>query len=143
MKKVIYLFLIFTGISISTQAQTKDEKDVAAAVENLTKGMIDGNKNLLDQVTSPELSYGHSTGKVEDKATFVQVLASGENDFVTMDVSEQTIKIVGNAAIVRHNFFAKTNNGGTPGTTKLGVLLIWQKQQGNWKLVARQAYKLI
>jgi ketosteroid isomerase-like protein len=105
--------------------------------------MIDGDRNLLDKITAPDLSYGHSNGKVEDKATFVQVLASGENDFVTMDISNQTIKVVGNTAIVRHNFFAKTNNGGNPATTKLGVLLIWQKQDGKWKLLARQAFKLV
>lgn len=104
--------------------------------------MMDGDKNLLDQVTSPDLTYGHSNGKIEDKATFIQVLASGENDFVTMDIAEQTIKLVGNTAMVRHNLSAQTNNGGTPGSTKLGVLLIWQKQRGTWKLIARQAFKL-
>lgn len=142
MKKFFYLFLTTLFLSITAQAQSKDEKEVAAAVANLRQGMIDGNKNLLDQVTSADLTYGHSNGKLEDKATFIQVLASGENDFVTMDVSDQTIKILGNTAIVRHNFFAETNNGGTPATTKLGVLLVWQKQQGKWKLIARQAFKL-
>lgn len=142
MKKAVSLVLLLLIVAITTQAQSKKEKAVAIAVENLRKGMIDADKNLLDQVTSVDLSYGHSNGKIEDKATFIQVLVSGENDFVTMDVSDQTIKFVGNTAIVRHNFFAKTNNGGTPATTKLGVLQIWQKQQGKWKLIARQACKL-
>lgn len=144
MKKAFYVFLTFLVVSITTQAQTqsKDEKEVASAVASLRKGMLDGDKSLLDQVTSADLTYGHSNGKLEDKATFISVLASGENDFVTMDVTDQTIEILGNTAIVRHNFSAQTNNGGTPGSTKLGVLLVWQKQQGKWKLVARQAFKL-
>lgn len=142
MKKTLcFLLLVLVG-SFKTRAQSPDEKDVAAAVANLRKGMMDGDKNLLDQVTSPDLTYGHSNGKIEDKATFIQVLASGENDFVTMDIAEQTIKLVGNTAMVRHNLSAQTNNGGTPGSTKLGVLLIWQKQRGTWKLIARQAFKL-
>ncbi len=144
MKKSIYLLFTFLVISLSVQAQSKDEKAVAEAVSNLRKGMLDGDKDLLDQVTSANLSYGHSNGKIEDKATFIQVLASGENDFVTMDVTDQTIKLLNkNTAIVRHNFSAQTNNGGTPGSTKLGVLLVWQKEQGKWKLVARQAFKLV
>lgn len=142
MKKVIYLFLALFITSLAVQAQSPDEKEVAAAVANLRKGMLDGDKNLLDQVTSADLTYGHSNGLLEDKATFIKVLVSGENDFVTMDVTDQTIKLVGNTAIVRHNFTAQTNNGGTPGSTKLAVLLIWQKQQGKWKLIARQATKL-
>ena len=31
---------------------------------------------------------------------------------------------------------------GKPTTTKIGVLQVWQKQDGNWKLLARQGYKL-
>ena len=142
MKKVLGLFLAVFVLSFTTFAQSKDEKDVATAVANLRKGMLDGDKNLLDQVTAADLSYGHSNGNIEDKATFIRVLASGENDFVTMDVTDQTIKILGNTAVVRHNFSAQTNNGGTPGSTKLGVLLVWQKQAGKWKLIARQAFKL-
>ncbi|PSR53182.1 DUF4440 domain-containing protein [Adhaeribacter arboris] len=142
MKKSLYVILTFLVLSVGTQAQSKDEKAVAEAVANLRKGMLAGDKNILDQVTSADLSYGHSNGLLEDKATFIKVLVSGENDFVTMDVTDQTIKLVGNTAIVRHNFTAQTNNGGTPGSTKLAVLLIWQKQQGKWKLIARQATKL-
>ena len=32
-------------------------------------------------------------------------------------------------------------DGGVPNTIHLGVLLIWQKQAGEWKLLARQAFK--
>ncbi len=143
MKKVLYLFVVlFISAGAAQAQQSKDEKEVATAVATLRQGMLDGNKTVLDQVTAADLTYGHSNGKLEDKATFISVLASGENDFVTMDVTEQTIKVLGNTAIVRHNFSAQTNNGGTPASTKLAVLLIWQKQQGKWKLIARQATKL-
>lgn len=142
MKKLVFLVVALFAFAFTSQAQSKDEKEVAAAVATLRKGMLAGDSKLLDQVTAPELTYGHSTGTIEDKPTFIRVLASGKNDFVTMDVTDQTIKIVGNTALVRHNFFAKTNNGGNnPSSTNLGVLLVWQKQQGKWKLIARQAYK--
>ena len=142
MKKSLLLVLTLFALVLTAPAQSKDEKEVAAAVATLRQGMLDGNKNVLDQVISADLTYGHSNGNLEDKATFIRVLSTGENDFVTMDVTDQTIKLVGNTAMVRHNFSAKTNNGGTPGSTKLAVLLIWQKQQGKWKLIARQATKL-
>jgi ketosteroid isomerase-like protein len=46
-------------------------------------------------------------------------------------------------AIVRHNMAAKTNDNGKPGEVHLHILLVWQKQHGNWKLVARQAVKKV
>jgi ketosteroid isomerase-like protein len=80
---------------------------------------------------------------LEDKAAFVEALASGTSDFVTIDLEDQTISVVDNTvALVRHKLHAKTNDNGKPGEAHIGILLVWQKQKGSWKLVARQAYKL-
>jgi ketosteroid isomerase-like protein len=142
MKRLLYLLSFCFVINTATYAQSANEKEVAATVEKFKKALLDPTKENLDELTAPELSYGHSSGKMEDKATFMQSLISKSSDFVTMELSQQTIKIVGNTAIVRHNLNAETVDGGKPGTAKIGVLLIWQKQQGKWKLLARQAFKL-
>lgn len=129
-------------LSSAVQAQSKEDNEVAAAVEALRKAMINANKASLENIAADELSYGHSSGKIEDKAEFVEALASGKSDFESIDLKDQSIKIAGNTAIVRHKLSAKVNDNGKPGNVNLGVLLIWQKQQGQWKLLARQAYKL-
>jgi ketosteroid isomerase-like protein len=45
--------------------------------------------------------------------------------------------------IVWHTLSAKTNDGGKPGEVHLYVMLVWEKQQSQWKLVARQAAKKV
>ena len=142
MKKILSLAFVFAFFSASLVAQSKKEKAVAAAVENLRQAMVSGDRTALSNVATEELSYGHSSGLLEDKAKFVEAIASGKSDFVKIDLTEQTIKVVRKTAIVRHNFFAETNNSGTPGTIKLHIMTIWQKQSGQWKLLARQAVKL-
>jgi hypothetical protein len=142
MKTLIALIICSVTATVAL-GQSKDEKDVAAAVEFLRKAMLDGDKASLDKIAAPELTYGHSSGTLEDKAAFIDALVSGRNDFVTIDLSEQTVKLVGkDLALVRHKLKAETNNGGTPGTANIGILLVFQKQQGQWKLLARQAFKL-
>ena len=69
-------------------------------------------------------------------------LTNGSSDFVTIDLSEQTISISDKVAVVRHTLNAKTNDGGKPGEVHLKVLLIWQKGKAGWKLLARQAIKI-
>jgi ketosteroid isomerase-like protein len=142
MKKFICLYLFFSILFLGVQAQTGESAKVAAAVETLRKAMIDGDKKQLQALAAEGLSYGHSSGKIEDKATFVETLASGKSDFITMDLSEQTISVAGNTAIVRHKLQGDTNDNGKPGSVKLGVMTVWQKQNGKWKLLARQAFKL-
>lgn len=126
----------------STSAQSTNEKEVAAAVENLRKAMVAADKSALENLAAEEISYGHSNGLIQDKAAFVEAIASGKNVFKTIQLSDQTIKIAGNTAIVRHTLNAEVVNSGTPGTAHIGVLLIWQKQNAKWKLLARQAVKL-
>jgi len=123
--------------------QGKDEKAVSAAVENLRKLMIDPNKAALEKLTWPQLTYGHSSSEVQDQAAFVEALVSGKSDFVTIELTEQKISIVDRTAIVRHILTATTNNGGQTGQTKLSVLLVWQKDKGEWRLLARQAVKVV
>ncbi|WEK35958.1 MAG: nuclear transport factor 2 family protein [Candidatus Pseudobacter hemicellulosilyticus] len=137
------LALCFTTFLLSTTllAQSKDEQAVAAAVEALRKAMLDGNRGALDSLAAPELTYGHSSGKMEDKHSFVETIASGQSDFVTLELSDQSITVIGNTALVRHKLNATTNDGGKPGTVSLGILLVWQKQHKHWKLIARQAFK--
>lgn len=142
LRKLMVLLIVSGLFSNLTMAQTKEETAVAAAIETLRKAMIDGDKKALDAIAANKLSYGHSSGKVEDKASFVDAIASGRSDFVTIDLTEQSIRVVGNTAIVRHKLSATTNDGGKPGTVNLAILLIWQKQHKVWTLLARQAVKL-
>lgn len=122
--------------------QGKEEKAVSAAVQALRKAMIDPDKAVLEKLTTPQLSYGHSSGVVQNQTEFVEALTSGKSDFVTIDLSEQTISIVDRTAVVRHIFSATTNDGGKPGKTSLSILLVWQKDKGEWRLLARQAVKV-
>lgn len=134
---LIAVFFTFTGF-----AQSKKHDQVAAAVEKLRLAMISGVKSELEAIADDSLSYGHSGGAVEGKSDFVEKIASGKSDFVTIDLSEQTISVYGNVAVVRHRLYAKNNDGGKPGEVKLKILLVFKKAGNNWKLLARQAVKL-
>lgn len=140
--KLLSLLLLVNLITITAWSQNKEEAAVAAAVESLKQAMISGEKAALEKIADDQLSYGHSSGKIEDKAAFVEAIASGKSDFVTIDLSEQTISVSGNVAIVRHKLSATTNDGGNPGTVKLAILTVWKKQGKEWKLLARQAVKV-
>lgn len=140
-KKLICLIMIAVIIN-GTMAQSKEDAAVNAAVENLKKAMVDGDKAGLEKITSDKLSYGHSSGKIEDKATFVDNIVTGKSDFVTIELTNQTVSVSGDAAVVRHTLSATTNDNGNAGSVKLNILLVWQKQKGQWKLLARQAVKV-
>ncbi len=129
--------------AVSAMAQTADEKAVAMAVERLRAAMIAPDAAVLDALVAPELSYGHSGGKVEDKPTFVNTLVSGASVFVTISLTDQTIKLVQDTAVVRDTFDATMNTAGKPSAVKLKVLQVWQRRSGQWTLLARQAVRVV
>lgn len=142
-KKIFIAVVVFALFSNLVNGQSKSETAVAKATEQLRAAMVNADKDALEKLTADKLNYGHSGGKVEDKGSFVSNIVSGGSDFVSIDLTEQTITISRKTAIVRHILKAKTNDGGKPGEVHLRILLIWQKQKGDWKLLARQAVKIV
>lgn len=117
------------------------EQAVAAAAEKLRVAMIDPTPAALSALVADDLSYGHSGGRVDTKDSFIGDLVAGKSDFVTIAITDQSIKVVGNSAIVRHTLTADTNDSGKPGKVQIKILGVWQQQGGQWKLLARQAVR--
>ncbi|WP_353136217.1 nuclear transport factor 2 family protein [Pseudopedobacter sp.] len=142
MKKVITLIVVvFMSVS-SLSAQSKSEKQVEQAVETMRLAMISGDRNVLNNLASDQLTYGHSSGKIESKTDFVETLATKKSDFKSITLSNQSINVQGKTAVVRHVLDGDTFDGGKPGKVHLGIVLVFAKDGSNWKLLARQAYKL-
>ena len=139
MKRLSFLF--FLMISIISFSQSKNEKQVAIAVTQLTQAMENADSATLDKLIDAGLSYGHSGGRVENKSDFISNIVSGKSDFVKIDLTNQQILMHHKTAIIRHHLSATTNDSGKPGAVSLDIMLVWQKQHGHWKLIARQAVK--
>jgi ketosteroid isomerase-like protein len=149
MKLHFAFLMLFSTLQSGLMAQNntpvelgKEEKEVSAAVEALRKAMIDPDKATLDKLTMTQLSYGHSSGVVQNQAEFEEALTSGKSDFVSIDITEQSIRVIDKTAMVRYIMTGNTNDGGKPGQVKLSILLVWLKQKGEWRLLARQAVKV-
>jgi len=135
--------LLFSGCAMAPAGGgASAEPSVAAAAERLRLAMIDPTPAALGVLVADDLSYGHSSGKVDTKASFIGDLVAGKSDFVSIAITDQTIKVAGDVAIVRHTLAADTNDSGKPGKVALKILGIWQKQGGEWKMLARQAVRI-
>jgi ketosteroid isomerase-like protein len=134
------LILLFFACSFAVSAQSRDETLVASAVEKMRAAMISGNKADLESVLSGDLTYAHSSGKIESKADFVEAISTKKSNFLTIALTKQSISITGDIAIVSHQLNATTNDGGKPAAPHLNIVLVWKKSKGDWKLIARRAF---
>lgn len=123
-------------------AQSADVAAVDKAIAELREAMLTADRAKLTALLSDELSYGHSAGRLETKAQFLDVVAGKKTLYKSMAFSDATTSVAGNNAIVRHVMTVDTESDGKPATAKVGALQVWVKEGGAWKLLARQAFRL-
>jgi ketosteroid isomerase-like protein len=125
-------------------ALSADEEAVAKHLETFRKAQMAQDAKVLEALTAPELSYSHSDGHIEDKATFVKNATSGKSKTISLEYQDPTIRVVGDAAIVRFHWVAESESvaDGKKSNTNLAILMTWQKQGGDWKLLNRASTKL-
>ena len=123
-------------------ANTEDEAAVKKAVEELKAAWLKQDKATLEAMTLPQLSYSHSDARLEDKAKFIEGVMGRKAIVKSLEFPDMTVQVVGNTAIVRHLWVSQTELEGKVTDTKVGVMQVWQKQDGTWKLLARASHRL-
>lgn len=123
-------------------AQANEEAALSAAIEELRLGLMNKDKAKLEAVAADNMSYGHSAGRIETKKEFVDAVMARKAVVKSLKFTENKMAIHGASAIVRHFYESESEENGKATAIKIGVLQVWQKQDGKWRLYARQAHVL-
>ena len=123
-------------------AEAGDETAVKQNVEALREALLKADKAQLERLSADQLSYGHSDGRVQNKPEFIDGVMTRKATVKSINFPDLKIAVAGDSAIVRHIYESESETDGKPNNVRIGALQVWQKQSGNWKLLARQGYKL-
>jgi ketosteroid isomerase-like protein len=142
MCRSLVTFLALLILSSTTQAQVTNEIRVAKMVKDFNNAIIARDSSVLAELSLDELTYGHSAGHFQDKTTFIKSVLIGPTFFQSIEPEDQTIKVNGRYAIVRHIVVANATREGNPVALRFGNVMVWYKKQDKWRLLARQGFKL-
>nr|WP_311527005.1 nuclear transport factor 2 family protein [uncultured Ralstonia sp.] len=138
--RAMLLSTMLLAASPQLHAQTDEVRQLAAANEQLRAAMLAPDAAKLDPLLHDHLTYGHSSAKVDNKASLMKALLTGTSKFTRIDLSQLKIDVVGHAATVRYIFDADTHPAGKPAApVHLQVLSVWVQESSGWKMLARQA----
>ena len=135
-------YMFFGSSLVVAQTDNEDIDKIENAVTSLYTAMVKKEKDTLLALTMDNLTYGHSSGKIENQSEYVDGVMNGAFQFSSITPVDQTISTSGEVGVVRHIFKGEGTNNGAPATVNIGCMLVFQKQSGHWKLLARQAFKL-
>ncbi len=142
MKKLFTFFLIV--VALSAKAQSKDEK---ALVERtyLLSHTVFGTKDsmTLEDLFAKQTSYGHSHGNLQTREEAIAGISKNKSVYTDTSVTILKVLVEGKTAVVRHLFKAKENSkDGKITPLNFTMILVWIKEKGAWRLMARQAVSL-
>ncbi|PCE25344.1 hypothetical protein BWP39_12525 [Paraburkholderia acidicola] len=141
MKKFVLSVAASLLLASSAFASTADESAVNDAMQRLSAAMTAADAQQMKDLTADTLSYGHSNGLVQNQTEFVTTIASGQTKYRRIDLTQTVTTVTGDSAVMRDHFTGTVvEPDGKVNDVALNVLLVWQKQHGAWKLLARQAF---
>jgi len=128
----------------ATQAASSDDQAVLMRLKAFRDAQFARDASGLAALVADELSYSHSDAHIEDKATFIKNATAGKSKLISLEYKDPWVRVVRDAAIVRFHWIAESETipAGKKSKTNLHILMVWQKQDGDWKLLARGSTKL-
>ena len=145
------MIILFITIVACTESDKKESEtlqpisklEVEQVVKEFNNAMINPSVELLENLCAEILTYGHSSGNIQNKSEFIDDLVNGPYDFRSVTSPELTINISGETAIARFIFIANAIYDEKPIDIRLGCIQVFQRQDsGKLILLARQGYKL-
>lgn len=136
------MFLLALVVMLNNSNSYGQNNEVHQLLERLRNAVMQGDSGTLNKLTHRNLTYGHSSGLVEDKSQFIATLQNKETNFATLSFSEPTIIREQDIMVIRHIWTGKTKDKPLI-ELKLAVLLVWSKQAQGWELIARQAVRIM
>ena len=92
----------------------------------------------LDRLLSEDLTYTHSSGLQDSKASYIQSLHDKVSVYHAMEVRERKVTLLGDVALVHSRVITDLTARGTRKTLDNQILAVWARQDGAWRLVAYQ-----
>jgi ketosteroid isomerase-like protein len=130
------------GLLLLAPAFAAVEDDVKQAEKDFSAALTKGDFAAMDRLLASELSYTHSTGKVDTKTSYLASLKSGTQKYQAVDYEDIQAKVYGNTALIFAVAQIKSETAGKPSGSHLRFLRVYVKKNGHWQMVAHESTKL-
>jgi ketosteroid isomerase-like protein len=127
---------------LAAPAMAAPDKDVLSAMDAWKQAMLKKDKAGLEKVFHPDLTYGHSSGVVENKDQAIEHVVNGGGTYTAINLSDTKVVVKGNTALVTGKAeYHEITKEKKETTANLVVLSAWMKGPKGWQMIARQATK--
>ncbi len=144
MKKILLRLLAVLAFAHSA-AHAADAKLVAAlraADDERVAATKAGDRQRLEAIYSKDLHYAHSSGKIDNQASYIESLVKRTTIYEKYDYQTREFRLVapGVATMTGRVLINATANGEKV-SNDLNILAVWREEGGKWRFFAWQSCK--
>jgi ketosteroid isomerase-like protein len=121
---------------------TATQADVLHADDRRFAAMRKGDWTALDAVLADDLTYVHSTARLESKAEHIGNLKAGKPHYRGIAPRERKARVHGNIGIVNGVSEMHVERDGNEQRFTVRYLAVYAKAGDNWRMIAWQSTKV-
>jgi uncharacterized protein (TIGR02246 family) len=116
------------------------EREVREADDERVRALLANDLPALDEILADDLTYVHSNGMLDTKQSYLESLRSGNTRYLTMDMSDVSVRALGeDTAVINAKFDARVLARGTEVNPRPRVLIVYARRDGRWQMTAWQS----
>jgi ketosteroid isomerase-like protein len=127
--------------AVATQP-TATEADVLRADDRRFEAMRKGDWAALDAALADDLTYVHSTARLESKAEHVANLRGGKPHYRGIAPRERTARVHGNIGVVNGVSEMHVERDGKEQRFTVRYLAVYAKSGSDWRMIAWQSTRV-
>jgi hypothetical protein len=138
-----FLALIVAGsfMALAQAAGTAQQALLAVDAERVA-AFLAADPVRLGRLLADDLTYGHTTGELDDKAQLLGKLKSGELVYQSITTRDVVARAYGTAGVVTGTAALHVLNAHQPRDVRLRYTATYVLRDGHWQLVAYQSTPL-
>ena len=143
MKNTVILALLLTiGQAVFAQ---NTKADIETLERKRFAAQVSHDYDFLEKVFADDLVYTHSSGKQDNKMTYIASIKEGKSVYNKIDVEEMTVRDYGKTAVVNGKVkIEMAPIDGKPNIVPLRYVVVYMKNgKKGWQLNTWQSLKLV
>lgn len=102
------------------------------------EAMLCNDADALGALLHDDLGYGHGSGLVDSRATYLEAIRSGRTRYVAGGSRISDVRRLGDVGLMRAAVSMQAELQGVDTAIRNIVLMVWTRVNGDWLLIAHQ-----
>ena len=138
----ILAVVAWLSLGQAAPAAATAEDAVRAADAARIKAFIAADRAVLTSLLGEDLTYTHSSGRLDGKAAIIDAITSGKTQYHTMVPEDVQVRLYGDVAVLTGRAAVNVTNDGQLLDLKLRFMSVYVKRDGRWQFVAWQSTRV-